>query len=58
MAVASSRRRQRAAAFRRSAIGAADYPALAAPCNVDVRPDGTTGARDALLFRDFHRHDS
>jgi dephospho-CoA kinase len=27
-------------------------PANARPCNVHVRTDGTTGARDALMFRD------
>ena len=32
-------------------------PATARPCNVHVRTDGTTGARDALLFRDRLRNE-
>lgn len=32
-------------------------PKGARPSNVHVRCDGTTGASDALLFRDFLRHD-
>ena len=28
------------------------------PCNVHVRTDGSTGARDALLFRDFLQQDA
>lgn len=33
-------------------------PAYTRPCNVHVRTDGTTGAGDALLFRDCLRHNT
>ena len=33
-------------------------PANTRPCNVHVRTDGTTGARDALLFRDCLRQEA